>query len=101
MRLRNMTSENSKKKPLKAVSHQKSAGNARKIHNRTQHNTRLTKNMNLSSPLVVVLSSVMGTVWIAAEPCANGYGKYDMVACNSCAETGVTYERQCICQRLL
>ena len=50
--------------------------------------------MKLSSSLVVVLSSVMGTVWIAAEPCAytpletKGYGKYDMVACNLCAESG-------------
>ena len=46
--------------------------------------------MKLSSKLFVVLSSVMCTVSIAAEPC-DVYGKYDMVACNSCAEHGVTY----------
>ena len=28
------------------------------------------------------------TVWIAAEPCLTGYGKYDMVACNYCAHSG-------------
>jgi hypothetical protein len=44
--------------------------------------------MKLSSPFFFVLSSVVGTVLIAAEPCANGYGKYDMTACNSCAENG-------------
>ena len=44
--------------------------------------------MKFSFQLVVVLSSVVGTVSIAAEPCANGYGAYDMVACNLCAESG-------------
>ena len=42
--------------------------------------------MKLSFQLVVVLSSVVGTVLIAAEPCEIGegygnYGKFDMVAC--------------------
>ena len=49
--------------------------------------------MKLSSPLVVVLSSIgVGPIWIAAEPCGNGYGAYDMVACNLCAETGENKE---------
>ena len=46
--------------------------------------------MKLSSPIFFVFSSVVGTVSIAAEPC-DVYGKYDMVACNACAEHGVTY----------
>jgi len=53
--------------------------------------------MKLSSQLFVVLSTmVVGTVWIAAEPCnpegndnANGgYGKYDKPACDFCAHSG-------------
>ena len=44
--------------------------------------------MQISSKLFVLLSSVVGTVLIAAEPCANAYGYYDMTACNSCAENG-------------
>ena len=33
-------------------------------------------------------TTVVGTVSVAAEPCANGFGAYDMVACNECAENG-------------
>ena len=56
--------------------------------------------MKLSSPLFIVLSSVSGTVLIAAEPCdisrpaipgsqlLYGFGTYDMTACNACAENG-------------
>ena len=51
--------------------------------------------MKLSYPLFFVLSSVMGTAMIAAEPCAGAldydttkYGEYDMVACNAYAEHG-------------
>ena len=44
--------------------------------------------MKLSSPLFVVLSSVVSTILIAAEPCADGYGVYDMTGCNACAENG-------------
>ena len=47
--------------------------------------------MQISSKLFVLLSSVVGTVLIAAEPCARsggGYGVYDMVACNECAKNG-------------
>ena len=49
--------------------------------------------MKLSSKLIfLVATTVVGTVSIAAEPCANGYGAYDMVACNLCAETGENKE---------
>ena len=45
--------------------------------------------MKLFSQFFVVLYTVVvGTVSIAAEPCENGYGKYDMVTCNACAENG-------------
>ena len=57
--------------------------------------------MKLSSNLFVVLSTmVVGTVWIAAEPCLledidnddsvghGGYGKYDQPACDACADSG-------------
>ena len=68
-------------------------------HNTTQHKQhKIDNTMKLFSQLVVVLSSVVGTVWVAAEPCANGdansakgdgnLGQYDMVACNLCAESG-------------
>ena len=53
--------------------------------------------MKLSSPLFVALSSVVGPILIAAEPCANGYGKYDMTACNSCAENGNGQTGHSIC----
>ena len=56
--------------------------------------------MNLSSPLFFVLSSVVGTVLIAAEPCEIGegygnYGKFDMVACNYCAKNGKAHGECC------
>ena len=52
--------------------------------------------MKLSSVLFFVLSSVVCTISIAAEPClpegndnANGgYGKYDQPACDACADSG-------------
>lgn len=44
--------------------------------------------LSLSSKRFVVLSSVVGTVSMVAEPCANGFGEYDMDACNFCAEHG-------------
>ena len=37
---------------------------------------------------VLIATTVMGTVSVAAEPCANGYGAYDMTACNACAKNG-------------
>ena len=36
----------------------------------------------------LVATTVMGTVSVAAEPCANGYGAYDMTTCNECAKNG-------------
>ena len=42
--------------------------------------------MQLSSKIFVMLSLVVGSVLIAAEPCANAYEYYDMTACNFCAE---------------
>ena len=44
--------------------------------------------MNISSKIFFVLFSVVDPGLIAAEPCANGYGAYDMTACNACAEHG-------------
>ena len=57
--------------------------------------------MKLSSQLFVVLSSVVGTVvLIAAEPCANGYGVNDMVACNACAEHGKSSKNKSCCNAI-
>ena len=52
--------------------------------------------MKLSSPLFFVLSTVVSTVLIAAEPCLpkgndntnGGYAKYDQPACDFCAHSG-------------
>ena len=59
-----------------------------------------TNNMKLSFQLVVVLSSVVGTVLIAAKPCANGYGQNDMVACNYCAEHGNGSKNKSCCNAI-
>ena len=52
--------------------------------------------MKLSSPLFFVLSTVVSTVLIAAEPCLpktndntnGGFAKYDQPACDACADSG-------------
>ena len=62
--------------------------------------------MKLSSPLFFVFSTVVGTALIAAEPCLpgdnnsqgfanNGYGAYDMTACNYCAKSGKGHGECC------
>ena len=44
--------------------------------------------MKLFSNLFFVISTVVGTISVAAEPCDGKYGKYDMPACDECAENG-------------
>jgi hypothetical protein len=46
----------------------------------------------------LVATTVVGTVSVAAEPCASNdgnYGKYDMEKCNFCAEHGTTFGQCC------
>ena len=46
----------------------------------------------------LIATTVVGTVSVAAEPCApNGgnYGQYDMTACNECAEHGKKHGQCC------
>ena len=58
-----------------------------------------TDNMQISSQLFLVLFTVVDTVSIFGEPCLPGgngqhpgdklgYGKYDMPACDACADNG-------------
>ena len=45
--------------------------------------------------VVLFTTVVVGPVSVAAEPCANGWGEYDMTRCNFCAEQGKGHGECC------